>query len=225
MGHQIDANRIHHQWDNTVEPTLRVSSGDVVHYDLVMAGHGQVHEHATFEETSFEFDTLYNLLGPVYVEGGRPGRHAAGRNPPPPARRAGLVRDSARAGDAPRPLPGPVSPDIPLAPWHARRVRPRHQHPVRAVPGHDGHHRTSRRRPRRSRRTRAAAIRHPPSDGGLDLSLPVWCEARCSPVGIRTRCRATARCALRRSMRHPGHAAFHGRQRGSPPRTFSPPAR
>ncbi len=38
-----------------------------------MAGHGQVHEGAKFEETSFDFDTLYNLLGPVYVEGARPG--------------------------------------------------------------------------------------------------------------------------------------------------------
>jgi acetamidase/formamidase len=73
MEHQIDANRIHHGWDNTLDPTLRVTSGDVVHYDLLMAGHGQVHEGATFEETSFDFDTLYNLLGPVYVEGARPG--------------------------------------------------------------------------------------------------------------------------------------------------------
>ena len=67
MEHQINANRIHHQWDNTLEPTLRVSSGDVVHYDLLMAAHGQVHEDATFEVTSLEFDTLYNLLGPLYV--------------------------------------------------------------------------------------------------------------------------------------------------------------
>ncbi len=31
MEHQIDANEIHHGWDNTLEPTLRVASGDVVH--------------------------------------------------------------------------------------------------------------------------------------------------------------------------------------------------
>ena len=73
MEHQIDPDRIHHSWDNTLEPTLRVASGDIVNYDLVMAGHGQVHEGATFAETRFDFDTLYNLLGPVYVEGARPG--------------------------------------------------------------------------------------------------------------------------------------------------------
>jgi acetamidase/formamidase len=73
MEHQIDAKRIHHEWDNTLEPTLRVSPGDVVHYDVLMAGHGQVQEGDTFADTEFDFDTLYNLLGPVYVEGAQPG--------------------------------------------------------------------------------------------------------------------------------------------------------
>ncbi len=73
MEHQIDAKRIHHEWDNTLDPTLRVDPGDVVHYDLLMAGHGQVQEGDTFAETKFDFDTLYNLLGPVHVDGAQPG--------------------------------------------------------------------------------------------------------------------------------------------------------
>jgi acetamidase/formamidase len=73
MEHQIDAKRIHHAWDNTLEPTLRVNPGDVVHYELLMAGHGQVHEGDAFSDTQFDFDTLYNLLGPVHVEGAQPG--------------------------------------------------------------------------------------------------------------------------------------------------------
>lgn len=73
MEHQIDPRGIHHSWDNTLPPTLRIASGDLVHYDLLMAGHGQVHEGATFEQTRFEFDTLYNLLGPLYVEEAGPG--------------------------------------------------------------------------------------------------------------------------------------------------------
>lgn len=73
MEHEIDATRIHHDWDNTLEPTLRIASGDVVHYDLLMAGHGQVEEGMRFEQTRFDFDTLYNLLGPVHIEGARPG--------------------------------------------------------------------------------------------------------------------------------------------------------
>src|SRR5438445_3280015 len=73
MEHEIDAGRVHHHCDNRLEPTLRVASGDVVSYDLAMAGRGQIHEGASYEETSFDFDTLYNLLGPVYVEDARPG--------------------------------------------------------------------------------------------------------------------------------------------------------
>jgi acetamidase/formamidase len=73
MEHEIDPQRIHHSWDNTLEPALRVGSGDVVNFDLLMAGHGQVHEGDSFADTKFDFDTLYNLLGPVYVEGARPG--------------------------------------------------------------------------------------------------------------------------------------------------------
>ena len=73
MAHRIDPSRIHHSWDNTLEPTLRVAPGDVVQYDILMAGHAQVHEGDSFEQTNFDFDTLYNLLGPLYVEGARPG--------------------------------------------------------------------------------------------------------------------------------------------------------
>jgi acetamidase/formamidase len=51
MEHRIDPERIHHHWDNTLEPALRIASGD----------------------TAFDFATLYNLLGPVYIEGARPG--------------------------------------------------------------------------------------------------------------------------------------------------------
>jgi acetamidase/formamidase len=73
MEHQIDPERIHHGWDNSLEPTLHIASGDTVHYDLLMAGHGQVREGDTFEQTRFDFDTLYNLLGPLHVDGARPG--------------------------------------------------------------------------------------------------------------------------------------------------------
>jgi acetamidase/formamidase len=73
MEHDIDPTRVHHAWDNTLQPTLRIDSGDVVSYDLRMAGYGQVGEGATFSETTFDFETLYHLLGPVYVDGARPG--------------------------------------------------------------------------------------------------------------------------------------------------------
>jgi acetamidase/formamidase len=71
--HVIDPTRIHHIWDNSIEATLRIASGDIVRFDLPMAGHGQVDNGWAFEQTKFDFDTMYNLLGPIYVEGASPG--------------------------------------------------------------------------------------------------------------------------------------------------------
>ena len=71
--HVIDPDRIHHAWDASLEPSLRIEPGDVVHFDLRMAGHGQVENGWPYERAAFDFDTLYNLLGPVHVEGARPG--------------------------------------------------------------------------------------------------------------------------------------------------------
>ncbi len=71
--HVIDPRTVHHHWDNELEPLLSVRSGDVVHYDLLMAGDGQVEEDSAIEEARFDWDTLYNLSGPLYVEGARPG--------------------------------------------------------------------------------------------------------------------------------------------------------
>ena len=71
--HVFDASVYHHAWDRELEPALAVAPGDVVHFDLLMAGDRQVHEGATFEECAFDFDTLYNLAGPIHVDGAQPG--------------------------------------------------------------------------------------------------------------------------------------------------------
>jgi acetamidase/formamidase len=71
--HVIDPTRVHHRWDSTLEPTLRIASGDTVSFELAMAGRGQLKEGASFEETAFDWDTLYNLLGPVWIDGARAG--------------------------------------------------------------------------------------------------------------------------------------------------------
>lgn len=71
--HVVDPARVHHDWDSSREPSLRVASGDTVALDLVMAGHGQVAEGDDYAATAFDFDTLYNLLGPIWVDGARPG--------------------------------------------------------------------------------------------------------------------------------------------------------
>ena len=71
--HIIDPDRIHHHWDSSLPPTLRIDSGDIVSFGLAMAGRGQVEEGADYSQTAFDWDTLYNLLGPIYVDGAAPG--------------------------------------------------------------------------------------------------------------------------------------------------------
>jgi acetamidase/formamidase len=73
MDHTIDPERVHHGWDRTLAPVLRIASGDVVHYDLRMAGHEQIAEGDGYAQARLDFDTLYHLSGPVFVEGADPG--------------------------------------------------------------------------------------------------------------------------------------------------------
>jgi len=71
--HVIDPAVVHHQWDADLEPLLVIDSGDTVHFDIKVAGEGQVWPGATYENTRFDFDTIYNLSGPVWVNGAEPG--------------------------------------------------------------------------------------------------------------------------------------------------------
>ena len=71
--HRLDASRIHHDWDRSREPALVISPGDVVHFELPMAGERQVFETSTVDEVVWDFETIYNLGGPIFVEGASPG--------------------------------------------------------------------------------------------------------------------------------------------------------
>lgn len=71
--HTIDPAAVHHRWDNALQPVLRIASGDTVHYDLRMAGHGQLSEGDGYEQSALDFSTLYHLSGPLWVEGAQPG--------------------------------------------------------------------------------------------------------------------------------------------------------
>ena len=48
--HFLDASLMHHDWDNSREPVLAIASGDVVHFDLAVAGAGQVDEQSRIED-------------------------------------------------------------------------------------------------------------------------------------------------------------------------------
>ena len=71
--HHLDPAAIHHDWRSDRTPALVVESGDTVHYDLLMAGDGQVTRTSEALDVAWDWDTLYNLGGPIAVDGARPG--------------------------------------------------------------------------------------------------------------------------------------------------------
>jgi acetamidase/formamidase len=71
--HTWDPRRIHHQWDLDLAPALAIDSGDVVHFDIPMGGHGQVPLGGSYADCAFDFETIYGLAGPLEVRGAEPG--------------------------------------------------------------------------------------------------------------------------------------------------------
>lgn len=71
--HWLDASQVHHDWDRDRAPVLAIRPSDVVHLELPMAGDGQVDETSTAVDVVWDFETIYNLAGPVFVEGASPG--------------------------------------------------------------------------------------------------------------------------------------------------------
>src|SRR5688500_6221087 len=69
----VDEARIHHASHLSLKPALRIDSGDTIHFDIPMAGDGQIPRGGTFADARFDFETLYNLAGPVAVAGAEPG--------------------------------------------------------------------------------------------------------------------------------------------------------
>ena len=71
--HTLDLAHVHHDWDRSREPVLAVRPGDVVHFDLPITGDGQVSEGSSIDDVEWDFETIYNLAGPIVVEGASPG--------------------------------------------------------------------------------------------------------------------------------------------------------
>jgi acetamidase/formamidase len=71
--HTLDVANVHHDWDRDREPVLAVRPGDVVHFDLPITGDGQVTEGSSIDDVQWDFETIYNLAGPIVVEGASPG--------------------------------------------------------------------------------------------------------------------------------------------------------
>jgi acetamidase/formamidase len=71
--HTIDPTSLHHRWIKALEPALRIESGDTVHYDLLVAGDPNIQEGQSAAEATFDWETIYNLSGPLWVTGAEPG--------------------------------------------------------------------------------------------------------------------------------------------------------
>jgi acetamidase/formamidase len=71
--HVFDRDVYHHVWDREIPTALTVEPGDVVHFDVLMAGERQIADGFTYADCSFDFDTLYNLSGPIDVAGAEVG--------------------------------------------------------------------------------------------------------------------------------------------------------
>jgi acetamidase/formamidase len=64
----------HTSWDARNEPVVRIRPGDVVHMATDDFAGGQIQRDAGHEDLlSLDFDAIYPLAGPVFVEGAEPG--------------------------------------------------------------------------------------------------------------------------------------------------------
>ncbi len=65
---------IHFGWDNSLEPVLEISSGDVIEFQAMDAGGGQLSQSSRVEDlANLSFDAVNPVTGPVYVRGATPG--------------------------------------------------------------------------------------------------------------------------------------------------------
>lgn len=72
--HQLDPKKIHFKWNNALEPAITVDPGDVVHCWTQEVTNGQITPGCSSDLlTEIDFDQLYPLAGPVYVNGAEPG--------------------------------------------------------------------------------------------------------------------------------------------------------
>ena len=197
MEHVIDPTRVHHAWNRDREPTLRIADGDSVRFALRMAGAEQIREGDSYADTNFIADQIYWLLGPVYVEGARPGDTL----------RVDIL--ALRPGEwgwcgtepGPRPAPRPTSRSrssrrLTCADATASPCAPRSRSRSRRSWARWAPIPTSPANCPRSRPTAAAATLTPAtSPWAARCGCRCGARARCSPAATRTGRRATARSA------------------------------
>ena len=72
--HRIGLDKFHYKWDNSLPPAVKIAPGDIVHCETNEVTSGQLHPGDPASKLgALDFDRLYPLAGPVYVEGAEPG--------------------------------------------------------------------------------------------------------------------------------------------------------
>ncbi|KIK58524.1 hypothetical protein GYMLUDRAFT_45164 [Collybiopsis luxurians FD-317 M1] len=72
--HSVSRNQFHLAWDNSIQPILRIKSGDTVKFDCLDASNGQITPNSTASTLpSLSFSSLDQVNGPIFVEGALPG--------------------------------------------------------------------------------------------------------------------------------------------------------
>ncbi|KAJ3991810.1 Formamidase [Lentinula boryana] len=72
--HSVARHQSHLAWDNSIQPILRVKSGDTVKFDCLDASNGQITPDSTVASVaSLVFSNLDQVNGPIFVEGAQPG--------------------------------------------------------------------------------------------------------------------------------------------------------
>jgi len=72
--HTLAAEPTHSVWDRSLEPRLRIESGDEVQIECVDASGGQVQQGmATAEYLKIDRKKIHALTGPIWIEGAEPG--------------------------------------------------------------------------------------------------------------------------------------------------------
>ncbi|PIB02094.1 Formamidase [Cercospora beticola] len=72
--HHIHRGQSHHKWNKDEPPRLSVISGDVVTFDCIDGGNGQITSRSSVDDLlSFDTSKADPVFGPVYVHGAEPG--------------------------------------------------------------------------------------------------------------------------------------------------------
>lgn len=72
--HVLRPEQVHFKWDNALPPALEIAPGDVVHCQTAEVTNNQVTPGCDAAVlTQLDFEQLYPLAGPIYVQGAEPG--------------------------------------------------------------------------------------------------------------------------------------------------------